>query len=153
MGLSKKHSRRRALPLRRGLCNRGDIAAFQMFGYSTIVHVVTDWSINTRLSLSLSLSLSLFLSLSLLQSAVKDGGSQAHLLTVLLLSAVKPKHPGINAGKVSAAVYLLYKVTINATFRMYALNAWLPGHLAATFCNRSLELGFEVRGARCEVSS
>ncbi len=45
MGLFKKHSRRRALPLRRGLCNRGDATAFQMFGYSTIVYVFTDWSI------------------------------------------------------------------------------------------------------------
>ena len=50
MGLFKKHSRRRALPLRRGLCNRGDATAFQMFGYSTIVYVFTDWIIQASIN-------------------------------------------------------------------------------------------------------
>ena len=76
MGLFKKQSRRRALPLRRGLCNRGDATAFQMFGYSTIVYVFTDWSIQASINDPLSTAL---------HSAVKDGGSQAHMLTGLLL--------------------------------------------------------------------
>jgi len=47
-----------------------------MFGYSAIVYVFTDWIIQASINDPLSTAL---------HSAVKDGGSQAHMLTGLLL--------------------------------------------------------------------